>query len=189
MPTPVPPALSPFIQSPGSGSLTLITSVLDTTSNWLLLRYIYAALCPEKRYGHITTGTGVTGGTGENTVNDKNADLRVMLISFLRPFEIWREMAKKIVNIFVAPIPSHLIPSHPVDSLTQDGRPSTDATQNQNKNRASIFLPSCHPLALTNPACSTLMPSRNSAFPPPHQPAPVFFPTVVPIPRFTPSRL
>jgi hypothetical protein len=87
MPSPIPPTLSPFVKPPAPGSLTLITSVLDATSNWLLLRYIYAALRPEKLHEH-------NGETPEN----KEEELKVILVSFLRPFELWKEMGKKIVR-------------------------------------------------------------------------------------------
>jgi len=90
MPSPIPPTLSPFVKPPAPGSLTLITSVLDATSNWLLLRYIYAALRPEKHHGRH----GLDGEIPE----DKKEELKVILISFLRPFELWKEMAKKIVR-------------------------------------------------------------------------------------------
>jgi elongator complex protein 6 len=87
MPSPIPPTLSPFVKPPAPGSLAVITSVLNATSNWLLLRYIYAALRPEKHDGQ----------DGEDPEKTKE-ELKVILISFLRPFEIWKEMAKKIVR-------------------------------------------------------------------------------------------
>ncbi len=98
MPTPIPPNLSPVLQPPAPGSLTLITSVLDATSNWLLLRYIYAALRPGKQDGHGTKAARVAVGADEDTNEGKNQDLKIVFISFLRPFELWREMGKKIVH-------------------------------------------------------------------------------------------
>ncbi len=98
MPTPIPPNLSRVLQPPAPGSLTLITSVLDATSNWLLLRYIYAALRPEKQDGHGTKAARVAVGADEDTTDEKNKDLKVIFISFLRPFELWKEMGKKIVR-------------------------------------------------------------------------------------------
>jgi hypothetical protein len=57
------------------------------------LRYIYAALRPEKdQKDH-----GDHGHDGEKP-KDKKEELKVILISFLRPFELWKEMAKKIVR-------------------------------------------------------------------------------------------
>ena len=102
MPTPIPPNLSPLLKPPAPGSLTLITSVLDATSNWLLLRYIYAALRPEKQDGHATKAARVAVGANEDTTHDKDEELKVIFISFLRPFELWREMGKKIVRPDIA---------------------------------------------------------------------------------------
>jgi elongator complex protein 6 len=96
MPAPIPPNLAPFVQRPAPGSLTLITSVLDAGSNWLLLRYIYAALRPEKQDGQRAKTTRVAA-TAEEASDNTNEDLKVILISFLRPFELWKEMANKIV--------------------------------------------------------------------------------------------
>ncbi len=98
MPTPIPPSLSSVLQPPAPGSLTLVTSVLDATSNWLLLRYIYAALRPEKQDGPGTKAARVAVGADEDTTEEKNQDLKVIFISFLRPFELWREIGKKIVH-------------------------------------------------------------------------------------------
>lgn len=99
MPTPIPPNLSPFVQPSRPGSLTLITSVLDATSNWLLLRYLYAALPPEQKHGHPTRGTQSASDTEGESREDKNEPLNVILVSFLRPFALWKEMAKKIVSL------------------------------------------------------------------------------------------
>jgi hypothetical protein len=41
MPSSVPPVLSPYVTPAPQGSLTLVTSVLDAASNWLLLRYVH----------------------------------------------------------------------------------------------------------------------------------------------------
>lgn len=99
MPTPVPPNLSPLVQSSRPGSLTLITSVLDATSNWLLLRYLYAALRPEQKDGLPTKGTRGASGTEDESREDQNEPLNVVLVSFLRPFALWKEMAKKVVSL------------------------------------------------------------------------------------------
>lgn len=102
MPTPISPTLSPIVQPTTPGSLTLLTSVLDATSNWILLRYIYAALRPEKLDGHSwrarASSTAVS--VEEENLQEKHIrELNVILISFLRPFELWREMGKKIVRL------------------------------------------------------------------------------------------
>ncbi|KAH1499793.1 hypothetical protein LV164_002602 [Aspergillus fumigatus] len=40
----VPPLLSPYVTSLPPSSLTVLSSVLDATGNWLVLRFLYAAL-------------------------------------------------------------------------------------------------------------------------------------------------
>ncbi|KAF7512282.1 hypothetical protein GJ744_001850 [Endocarpon pusillum] len=128
MPTPIPSNLSPLLKLPAPGSLTLITSVLDATSNWLLLRYIYAALRPEKQDGHATKAARVAVGAHEETTHDKNKDLKVIFISFLRPFELWREMGKKIG----LDLPSLLSASNPrliyIDAFTHLSYPASTPT-------------------------------------------------------------
>ena len=99
MPTPIPPTLSPFVRTSKPGSLTLITSVLDATSNWLLLRYVYAALRPDLQDGRPTKATRFVAGIEGVTTDKKNEALNVILVSFLRSFELWKEMAKKIVSL------------------------------------------------------------------------------------------
>lgn len=89
--TPIPYPLSLYVSPAPQSSLTLVTSVLDATSNWLILRYILAALNgqepPDKN-------TPVAGSLGyENQENCK-----VVFVSILRGFEQWREMGKKMVR-------------------------------------------------------------------------------------------
>lgn len=77
---PVPPLLSPLLQTPPkSCSLYLLTSVLSASTNWLVLRFVYTAL-------------------GEKSLNDDGTtgEVRVLMISWLRGLELWREMGRKL---------------------------------------------------------------------------------------------
>lgn len=77
---PIPPLLSPLLQiSPKSCSLSLLTSVLSASTNWLVLRFVYTAL-------------------GEKSLNDDGTtgEVRVLIISWLRGLELWREMGRKL---------------------------------------------------------------------------------------------
>lgn len=90
MPAIVPPLLSPYVSLGPHGSLTLVTSVLDVTSNWLLLRYVHGAL----------TGLELADkphSLHENVGQEHHESLKVVFVSILRDFEQWREMGKKVV--------------------------------------------------------------------------------------------
>lgn len=94
MPTPVPPLLSPYISPAPEGSLTLLTSVLDAGSNWLLLRHIHAALIGSGISDRASAGGNVV----SDSIDDANRnDFKVVFVSILRGFEQWQEMGKKVV--------------------------------------------------------------------------------------------
>jgi elongator complex protein 6 len=94
MPYSVPPALSPYVTPAPQGSLTLVTSVLDAVSNWLLLRYVHAAL--EDNTVDKTHGGGDV--LASDIGNHLQEDFNVIFVSVLRGFEQWREMGKKLVR-------------------------------------------------------------------------------------------
>ncbi|RHZ60143.1 hypothetical protein CDV55_103590 [Aspergillus turcosus] len=57
----VPPLLAPYVTSLPHSSLTVLSSVLDATGNWLVLRFLYAALSASS-HSHIAFGSdGVDG--------------------------------------------------------------------------------------------------------------------------------
>jgi hypothetical protein len=90
MPAAVHPLLSPYVSPAPQGCLTLVTSVLDATSNWLLLRYVHAALNGEELADNL--GSFVGSGSQE-----PQESFKVVFVSILRDFEQWREMGKKMV--------------------------------------------------------------------------------------------
>jgi elongator complex protein 6 len=97
MPSSVPPVLSPYVTPAPQGSLTLVTSVLDAASNWLLLRYVHAALTnnvSDKTHG---SGDVLASDTGDHL----QENFKVIFVSVLRGFEQWREMGKKVVCDFI----------------------------------------------------------------------------------------
>jgi elongator complex protein 6 len=89
MPTPTPQILLPYLSNLSVGSLLLITSVLNASANWLVVRCILAALQGDQnaqpRERNDTTGT--------------NNSRRVILLSFLRPLSLWVEIGKKAVRV------------------------------------------------------------------------------------------
>ncbi|KAE8359363.1 hypothetical protein BDV27DRAFT_55238 [Aspergillus caelatus] len=88
MPTqpPLPPLLAPYVSSLPHSSLTVLSSVLGATGNWLVLRFLYAALSSSS---NSETAFGLNGSDGV-----KNR--RVVLVSFLRGWEFWRSEAKRL---------------------------------------------------------------------------------------------
>src|SRR3954452_7385884 len=94
MPYSVPPVLSPYITPAPQGSLTLITSVLDAGSNWLLLRYVHAALKDDVVDNTHGSGDVLASDIG----NHLQENFKVIFVSVLRGFEQWREMGKKLVR-------------------------------------------------------------------------------------------
>ncbi|KAB8258295.1 hypothetical protein BDV32DRAFT_70218 [Aspergillus pseudonomiae] len=88
MPTqpPLPPLLAPYVSSLPQSSLTVLSSVLGATGNWLVLRFLYAALSVPS---NSETAFGVNGSDGV-----KNR--KVVLVSFLRGWEFWRSEAKRL---------------------------------------------------------------------------------------------
>lgn len=98
MPDPIPPVLLPYINPGPRGSLALVTSVLDATSNWLLLRFVHAAL--------ITAQNARSFSQKENdltrdAVMQSGVIYKVIFVSLIRGFEHWKEMGKKLVGALI----------------------------------------------------------------------------------------
>lgn len=93
MPTqpPLPPLLTPYVSSLPQSSLVLLSSVLGATGNWLILRYLYAALS-------ASSNPNASFGT-DGLDNGKKS--KVVLVSFLRGWEFWRSEAKRLVSVDV----------------------------------------------------------------------------------------
>ena len=85
---PIPPLLSPTFSNLPYTSLTLLTSTLGATTNWLIVRFICAALRSRgSEIGHdIPSAQG--GFYGQ----------RVVLVSWLRDGAWWRESGRKLVS-------------------------------------------------------------------------------------------
>ena len=94
MPTPIPPVLTPYVAPAPQGSLTLVTSILDATSNWLLLRNIYATLENHRVEKAHERGDVLASSVGQ----ELQEHFKVIFVSVLRGFEQWREMGKRMVG-------------------------------------------------------------------------------------------
>lgn len=77
---PIPPLLHQYISAIPSGSLILLTSTLGATTNWLLLRFIHAAL---KKPSH-------------DQLNVVSENTRVVLVTWLRDANFWRDGGRKL---------------------------------------------------------------------------------------------
>lgn len=93
MPTqpPLPPLLTPYVSSLPQSSLTLVSSVLGATGNWLLLRYLYAVL-------GSSPGANTTIAAGTEGLENDAKKRKVVLVSFLRGWDFWRAEAKRLVS-------------------------------------------------------------------------------------------
>jgi len=85
---PIPSLLAPFVTSIPPTSLTVVSAVLGATSNWLVLRFLFAALNPA-RTDLVLEEDGVQRGTESAAVR------KVVLVSFLRSWDFWRSEAKR----------------------------------------------------------------------------------------------
>ena len=82
--TRVPPPLEPYLSLPPPESLTLLTSVLGATCNWLIVRFLAATLAN----GHRSPRDSEEGG----------AEAAVVLVSFLRDRYFWKFEVSRVVS-------------------------------------------------------------------------------------------
>lgn len=105
MSTRIPHLLIPYLNLPPS-SLTLLTSVLGATTNWLLLRYLAYHLAPRiaddegtlhgLRRAARDDGEGVEG--QEKGRGQGGGDTAVVLVSFMRDYAFWKDGAARLVH-------------------------------------------------------------------------------------------
>ena len=96
---PIPPLLSPYTNPPPS-SLTLLTSTLGASTTWLVLRFIHTFL------NYPRSGDDIV------SVNNPDGEGRVVLVSWLRDANLWKEWARKLG------INSQRV--HIIDTVTKD---------------------------------------------------------------------
>lgn len=90
---PIPHLLTPYVTPPRS-SLSLVTSVLSATGNWLVLRILFAALGTGRN--GATPGIGLQSGDGVGEFGGSRK--KVVLLSFLRGWDFWKSEAKRLVS-------------------------------------------------------------------------------------------
>ncbi|CAL5866464.1 uncharacterized protein PFLUO_LOCUS672 [Penicillium psychrofluorescens] len=82
----LPPLLAPYLSSLPHTSLTLVSSILGATSNWLVLRFLHAALS--------TSSNQHAASELEDVRTDEKR--KVVFVSFMRSFEFWKSEAKRL---------------------------------------------------------------------------------------------
>ncbi|KAI2462893.1 hypothetical protein F4781DRAFT_441486 [Annulohypoxylon bovei var. microspora] len=82
----IPPLLDSYLRLPPETSLVLLSGVLGSTTNWLVLRYLYSLLS--------TPSDPVPGQHGLDAHGTD--DTSVVLVSFLRDYAFWKEGAGKL---------------------------------------------------------------------------------------------
>ena len=106
-PTRIPTLIQPYLY-PTLDSLTLLTGILGAGTNWLVVKYIYAALSSEKDAvkgrSESTNGAvppsigGLPGGPNDGgNVSSLNSDSEtaVVLVSWMRDWEFWRQECRR----------------------------------------------------------------------------------------------
>jgi elongator complex protein 6 len=86
---PIPESLRSYVENPQLNGLILLTSVLNASNNWLILRYLHSLL----------PGTGVRGPALSEYQDNYNV---VIFLSLLRSWDFWEECSRKIVLSFFA---------------------------------------------------------------------------------------
>ncbi|KAF5023495.1 hypothetical protein F66182_4446 [Fusarium sp. NRRL 66182] len=74
----IPHLLEPYLTLPSDASLSLVTSVLGASSNWLVLRHVYSYL------------------RGSTDGDERTKDTGVVLVSFMRNGTFWQEGSSKL---------------------------------------------------------------------------------------------
>ena len=78
---PIPPLLSNHFALPPESSLTLLTSVLGASSNWLVARFLYTVLTSRK---------------APEAISASDVGAKVVFVSWLRDWSFWKEVAKRL---------------------------------------------------------------------------------------------
>ena len=95
----IPQHVAPYVENVPKDSLTLLTSTLSNSVNWLTVRYVCAAFVNDavKDRPQRETGDGAANSSG---------DIGVVLVSWMKDWEFWRAEARRScvseVDTFIA---------------------------------------------------------------------------------------
>jgi len=95
----IPSTLSPYITVPPRDSLTLVTSVLGASANWVIHRYLFAALDDGKSKRSVRSARYLLGDEGAQQQQNSPApeDFAVILVSWMRDWDFWKTEARRAV--------------------------------------------------------------------------------------------
>ncbi|KAI1919792.1 hypothetical protein LOZ12_002247 [Ophidiomyces ophidiicola] len=96
MPAATAPILAPYTSPPPRHSLSLITSLLGTTSNWLVLRFICDALYSASQLAPRGPAAGAGIEDESQAPGEGKGPLRIVLVSFLRGWDFWKGEGKRL---------------------------------------------------------------------------------------------
>ncbi|KAI1473698.1 hypothetical protein K445DRAFT_320727 [Daldinia sp. EC12] len=86
----IPPLLDAYLHLPPETSLVLLSGVLGSSTNWLVLRYLYSLLS-------TPSNSLVTREDGKEDIDSSSTeDVSVVFISFLRDYTFWKDGAGKL---------------------------------------------------------------------------------------------
>lgn len=128
MSTRIPHLLTPYLPLPPA-SLTLLTSVLGATTNWLLLRYLAFHLAP--RTADDDEPANLRRRAPADDEGLEAGDTAVVLVSFMRDYAFWKDGAARLV------CPSMQDKRRPGYTLT---RSTTGARPRPRNPRLNIYL-------------------------------------------------
>ncbi|KAK0633691.1 hypothetical protein B0T14DRAFT_533851 [Immersiella caudata] len=83
----LPHHLEPYLALPDEAALVVLTGILGASTNWLVLRYLYSFLKAPATLPARQQPTGL---------GEKDKEVSVLLVSFLRDFNFWKEGAGRL---------------------------------------------------------------------------------------------
>ena len=93
----IPHLLQPFLHLPPEHSLYLISHVLGASANWLIIRYLCAALANDRTQrpprGAYHDDVQLAGPTDLD--RDNGDPIAVVLVSWMREYEFWKMEARR----------------------------------------------------------------------------------------------
>ena len=90
----IPHLLAPYIDNLPKDSLILITNTLETSANWLTIRYLCGVFNSDATK-HGRASSSLDQATRNVTNNAPAPDLGVVLVSWMRDWEFWKTESRK----------------------------------------------------------------------------------------------
>ncbi|OCK83129.1 hypothetical protein K432DRAFT_414870 [Lepidopterella palustris CBS 459.81] len=130
----IPPLLQPYTHLPTAGSLTLLTSVLGASTNWLVIRFLCDALRDRlpndpQHDGAKPVHSELRGRSidADGLESQEDDEVGLVLVSWMRDFEFWRTEARKVGGLDIPRLVRQKRLAF-VDGLSLLFRPQTEPT-------------------------------------------------------------